>query len=122
MRRNAQYFGKKMVNLYTNNVLDWENERLFREDPLAKVASRPLRMYYQYPNWSDVDVKFRSGQVLSAFTYGNATDAKLMIAYGSKRRLGLVNLASVTRVNETQVTSSIGLPFLSYELQKMAEN
>ena len=118
MRRNAQYFGKKMVNLYTNNVLDWENDRLFRDNPLAKIASRPLRMYYQYPNWSDVNVKFTSGQVLSAFTYGNESEEKLMIAYGSKRRSGMVSLASVTRSNEMEGTSSIGLTYVSYELQR----
>lgn len=117
MRRNAQYFGKKMVNLYTNNVLDWENDRLFRDNPLAKIASRPLRMYYQYPNWLDVNVKFTSGQVLSAFTYGNASEEKLMIAYGLKRRSGMVSLASVTRSNETEGTSSIGLTYVSYDLQ-----
>ena len=118
MRRNAQYFGKKMVNLFTNNVLDWENERLFRENPLEKITSRPLRMYYQYPTWAEVDVKFRSGQVLLAFMYGNETDAKLMIAFGSKRRSGLVSLAAVTRANDRQSTSSIGLPYVRYEFQK----
>ena len=117
MRRNAQYFGKKMVNLFTNNVLDWENDRLFREDPLEKITSRPLRQYYQYPNWSDVNVKFRSGQVLSAFAHGNETDPKIMIAFGSKRRSGEVSLAAVTRANDRHITSSIGLPYARYVLQ-----
>jgi hypothetical protein len=118
MRRNPQYFGKKMVNLFTNNVLDWENERLFRENPLEKITSRPLRMYYQYPTWAEVNMKLRSGQVLSAFLHGNEADAKLMIAFGSKRRSGLVSLAAVTRTNDRQITSSIGLPYVRYELQK----
>jgi len=41
-----------------------------------------------------------------------------MIAFGSKRRLGLVSLAAVTRANDRQITSSIRLPCVVYELQK----
>lgn len=118
MRRNTQYFGKKMVNLYTNNVLDWENDRLFRDNLLAKIASHPLRMYYQYPDWSDINENFARGQVLSAFTYGNASEEKLMIAYESQRQSGLVSLASVTRTDETEGTSSMGLTYVSYDLER----
>ena len=116
MRRTAQYFGKKMVNLYTNNVLDWENKRLFVDNPLAKIAPRPNRLYYQYSDWSDISNTFDRGHVLSAFTYVNGSDEKLMIAYGLHRRLGLVSLAPVTRTDQLEGTSSMGLAYVSCEL------
>ena len=42
MQRTAEYFGKKMCNLFQMNVLEWENERLFKEDPLNKIVSRKI--------------------------------------------------------------------------------
>ena len=46
MRRTAQYFGKKMTNLFKKNVLEWVNDRLFASNTINKVQARKNRMYY----------------------------------------------------------------------------
>jgi hypothetical protein len=97
MRRTAEYFGKKMSNLFQKNVLDWENERLFKDDPLNKVFTRKNRMYYHYPNRTETESRFSNGQILSAVMCNKSGSNVILIAYGSQRRSGKVSTVTVRR-------------------------
>ena len=114
MRRNAAYFGKKMTNLYTNTVLDWENERLFQDNPLEMIANRPSRMYCKDARWFDVQEKFESGHVVSAFLLKMDDGEHLVVAFGSHRRSGLVSLAKITQVDGKKDIASLGLAYTTY--------
>ena len=116
MRRNATYFGKKMTNLYTNTVLDWENERLFQDNPLEKIETRKGRAYYHYSSWFDVHEKFDSGQVLSAFLLEMHDGEHLVVAFGSHRRSGLVSLSKLTQLHGRKDTTSLGLNYATFDL------
>ena len=116
MRRNATYFGKKMTNLYTNTVLDWENERLFQDNPLEKIKTRQSRTYYHYLSWFDVQEKFDLGQVLSAFLLEMRDGEHLVVAFGSHRRSGLVSLSKLTQLYGRKDTTSLGLNYATFDL------
>ena len=77
MQRTAEYFGKKLRNMFVNNVLQWENKRLFNDDPLQTAVARPSRVYYQYKAYGDVRTRFERGQVLLGVVFDTGDDKKL---------------------------------------------
>ena len=77
MRRTAEYFGKKLRNMFANNVLQWENQRLFNNDPLQPAGERPSRLYYQYNAYDDVKIRVERGQVLSGVVVDTGDEEKL---------------------------------------------
>ena len=119
MRRTAEYFGKKLRNMFANNVLQWENQRLFNNDPLQPAGERPSRLYYQYNAFDDVKIRFKRGQVLSGVVVDTGDEEKIMIAYGNQRRIGRVNFVEVRRQNKGSGIVGVGLPFVKCELEEM---
>ena len=116
MRRSPQYFGTKLDNTLANNILEWEYERMFKDDPLETGIRRNPRMYYQYAGFNDIQMKFRDGLVLSGFVCEGEHSSKIVVAYGNQRRSGIMNKAIVERVNRGKGVIGMGLPFVKCRL------
>ena len=101
-----------------NNILEWENERLHRDDPLGGMVSRRMRMYYQYAEYNDAESKFQGGQMLSGFMCEGKYGSKIIVGYGNRRRSGFMNLAMVERINKEKEVLRFGLPFVKCRLNK----
>ena len=71
-------------------------------------------MYYQYSSWLDVQEKFESGHVVSAFLLKMDDGEHLVVAFGSHRRSGLVSLAKITQVDGKKDIASLGLAYTTY--------
>ena len=117
MRRTPEYFGKKMCNLFQKNVLEWENERLFKGDPLNKIVTRKNRMYYHYKTRAEVESRFSEGQVISAVMCVEPGTNVILIAYGSQRRSGNVSTVRVRRRQRGSNVSAMGMLYLMFEME-----
>jgi hypothetical protein len=76
-----------------------------------ETTFRKTRNYFQYTSKHDIDRKVMLGEVLSAFTFfGNPN--KLVVAFGEKRRQGLMDIIGITRLDDGITTKCLGLPYM----------
>ena len=122
MRRTAEYFGKKLRNMFANNVLQWENKRLFNDNSIQPDGDRPPRLYYQYNAYDDVKIRFERGQVLSGVVFDAGDEEKIMIAYGNQRRIGRASFVEIRRQNKGSGIVGVGLPYVKCELELAEKN
>ena len=94
MRRTAEYFGRKMLNLYKNTFLNWMRTILYPSEE-ATEETRWMRMYHQYNSVDETIDRFRNGGVISGFVAPSLHGDKILVAYGRKRRSGKMNLVAI---------------------------
>ena len=91
-----------------NNILEWEYERIFKDDPLETVIRRNGGMYYQYTEFKDIQMRFLDGLVLSGYVCEGEHFSKIVVAYGNQRRSGIMNEAIVERVHRGKYVIGMG--------------
>ena len=121
MRQTAEYFAKKMSNLFQKNVLEWENERLFKDDPLNKVVSRENCMYCHYHNRAEVESRFSEGQILSAVMCVKSGANVIRVVLGSHRRSGRASTVTVHWRQRGVNVTAMGLVYLMLEMEENLE-
>ena len=123
MRRNPQYFAGKLSLMYRTNVMNWIREEMSRHNANSndKEFGRKARMYYQYRTLSDVQDRFSVGDVISGFTL-KGDDHKIMVAYGKKRRSGLMSIVSIDCVDVGESVKSIGLAYVICQLEDTVDD
>ena len=119
MRKTPQYFMGKLSLMFKTNVMDKLKESMERyingdED---EIKQRTPNMYYQYKDLEEVRRRVREGKVLSGFSFDN-NDCRIMIAYGNKRRSGVMSCVSISRLNPGHLLKSIGLAYVQCRLDE----
>jgi hypothetical protein len=118
MRRNPEYFGGKLSLMYRTNVMNWLREEMSKHNDRSTDTEfgRKVRMYYQYKTLAEIQERFSCGEVISGFTLVG-DQHKIWIAYGKKRRSGLMNIVSIDRVDYGLAMKSMGLAYVSCKLE-----
>ncbi len=117
MRKNQQYFDRKLQVMYRRNVFTWFRHQIFEDEDdydENKVDDKP-RMYYQYKTIDEIKDQIRRGRVLSGFTTQQTGDL-IMIAYGNKRRSGRINAIGVNRMDVGMGQKLLGLSYVKCKL------
>jgi len=117
MRRTTQYFSGKLSLMHKTNNMDWLREEIRKADVdgTYKSERRSPRMYYQYKTLEEIERRMSLGEVLSGFTFEGNGD-NIMIAYGEKRRSGLMNCIGITRLRKGVAKKVVGLAFVKCQL------
>jgi len=114
MRRTTQYFEGKLKLLHKTYTMEWYDGQLRQEanrEAGTETTFRKNRNYFQYTSKHDIDRKMMLGEVLSAFTFFGNTN-KLFVAFGEKRRRGLMDIIGITRLDDGITTKCLGLPYM----------
>ena len=114
MRRTPEYFGGKLCLMYRTNVMNWIREKMssYNDNRTDTEFGRKPTMYYQYKTLAEIKDRFTCGEVISGFTL-EGDPHKIMVAYGNKRRSGLMNIVSIDRVDVGESMKSIGLAYVT---------
>ena len=117
MRRTTQYFSGKLSLMHKTNNMDWLREEIRKADvdETYKSERRSPRMYYQYKTLEEIERRMSLGEVLSGFTFEGSGN-NIMIAYGEKRRSGLMNCIGITRLRKGVAKKVVGFAFVKCQL------
>ena len=89
-------------------------DRLDGEPVSANMRS--ARMYYQYESLKEIERKIRLGEVISGFTMKD-DPSKMVVAYGTRQRSGLMNCVEVQRINKGIARKCVGLAYVTFVLK-----
>jgi hypothetical protein len=123
MRRNPDYFGGKLCLMYRTNVMNWIREEMNRfknDDDTDLEFGRKPRMYYQYKTLDQIEKRIKFGVVISGFTLAGDDD-RIMVTYGTKRRSGLMNCISISRLDRESSRKCLGLAYVTCKLDEQVE-
>ena len=122
MRKTTEYFAGKLSRMYRTNVMDWLDEELSKEinSTSRKSTRRTPRMYYQYKTLDEIKMRINVGSVLSGFSF-KGNDDKVLVAYGEKRRSGIMNCIGISRLNKGHASKCIGLAYVQCSLDDQTE-
>ena len=94
--------------------MEWYDGQLRQEsnrEAGIETSIRKTRNYFQYMSKDDIDRKMMLGEVLSAFAFFGSHN-KLFVAFGEKRRRGLMDIIVITRLDDGITRKCLGLPYM----------
>ena len=124
MRKTTQYFSGKLSKMHKSNVMDWLVHRILihsSSDLVEETSARCPRMYYQFKTREEIERRTSLGEVVSGFTL-NGDDETILIAYGDRRRSGLMNCVGISRLNRGSSKKCIGLAYVKCELDRAMDD